>query len=59
MGAIAEIFRKFGPEYLAKYGDAMPTQSLWSQRLWLHKMQSLSSRVLLLRQPPLPDLTES
>jgi len=24
MGAIAEIFRQFGPEYLAKHGDAMP-----------------------------------
>ena len=24
MGAIAEIFRKFGPEYLARYGNAMP-----------------------------------
>ena len=24
MGAIAEIFRKFGLEYLTKHGDAMP-----------------------------------
>jgi len=24
MGAIAEIFRKFGPEYPARYGDSMP-----------------------------------
>ena len=28
MGAIAEIFRQFGPEYLAKYGDAMPANHI-------------------------------